>query len=635
MSNLYEESENGASLPNVEELKVDAGSPRSPTSTTRRSRTFWIIVVASVVFIAGVVTIFVSVGERRNYLKKTKSNASQEWNGDLGMVEPEHESVTVSPRGDSRLGDVMDFLSASITEAVTFEDKYSPQYKAARWLADQDFMILDIPDADPKDYSATYEFVQRYVMAVFYFSLGGSNWRYKSYFMSDYDVCDWNLLFQADEPPEGIEQNQWTFGIDCEDGQITDIMLTSNGLTGVIPAEIGDLLALRHLSLFDNGIKANFPNRMKALKNLQFLSLEQNSLSGSLPEWINEWTALIFLNLGSNNLDGQLPDLYGLDYLREVALDNNALTGPIDAFNQVPFLESIFLNDNDFSGFLGDETWGELSRLVSIDLSENELTGYVPEWVYALERADLHLNFLNNTGLPPVNIQDSPLEFLSVFGNDISGIIPPSLGNLASLTHLDLSDNFLSGFIPEDLFYLQDLFNLYLTDNDFDSWSIPDISGSTWIRELGLADCNLNGPIPQWLGEFTDLQLLDLRDNELTGPIPEELGQLYQLEWLMLNRNYLTGDVPAALGDLPNIITLFVDNNDLTGSLEPVCSAQPMQLTQMLGDCTVSCSCCEECCNPGDDDCNNWDETFRVSIEEERDNFVFSEDLIFNTGDQE
>lgn len=225
-TNLYEESENGASLPNVEELKLEQAASGSPRSSSRNLKKFWMVVGGSVFVLAGLVTIFVTTGEHKNMLKKLKTNGVQDWSDSQAVVEPEHESLSIT-RPTSRLGDVMDFLSASITQAVEFEDQYSAQYKAARWLADQDFLNMPIPDADPKDYASTYWFVQRYVLAVFYFSAGGDNWRYKSYFMSDYDVCEWNMLFQADQPPEGIEASQWSFGVSCnEGGEVTDIMFS-------------------------------------------------------------------------------------------------------------------------------------------------------------------------------------------------------------------------------------------------------------------------------------------------------------------------------------------------------------------------------------------------------------------------
>jgi Leucine-rich repeat (LRR) protein len=303
-----------------------------------------------------------------------------------------------------------------------------------------------------------------------------------------------------------------------------------------LPAELGDLLDMDHLSLIDNEISGNFPERMKSLADLDFLNVATNQMSGRLPTWITSWKQLEFLDLGDNQFTGPVPDLTGLYALMELAVDGNQLTGSIDVFGKAPFLQSLFINDNNFTGSFGDDTWVELYDLI---------TGYVPHWVYELISVDLHDNFLNQT-LPPIrDPANSPLEFFSVYGNDISGPIPASLGDLRELTHLDLGDNYFTGTIPEEFFYLETLQKLYLTDNELMQQKFPNLSDSVYLTELGLGDSRLTGPIPAWVGaRLLDLAVLDLRDNLLTGTIPINLSYLENLEILIVNYNELQGVVP-------------------------------------------------------------------------------------------
>jgi hypothetical protein len=324
------------------------------------------------------------------------------------------------------------------------------------------------------------------------------------------------------------------------------LFTAANGLKGQLPDELGDLLDMENLSLFSNQITGTIPDRLKFAADLDFLNLQANLLSGRIPMWINGWKQMEFLGLGDNQFTGPVPDLTGLEYLLELALDRNQLTGSIDVFARIPFVESLLINNNNFTGFFGNDTWDGLDELKTIDMSSNEfITGYVPEWIYYLESVDLHDNYLNMT-LPDVLDPDkSPLTFFSVYGNDIIGRIPATLGDLPELVHLDLGDNYFTGQIPDEFFYLDNLEVLYLTDNLLGPQPFPDLSDSVYLTELGIGDSQLTGPIPEWVGgNLPDLAVLDLRDNDLTGTIPDNLSYLENLQILLLNYNRLDGEVP-------------------------------------------------------------------------------------------
>ena len=75
-------------------------------------------------------------------------------------------------------------------------------------------------------------------------------------------------------------------------------------------------------------------------------------------------------------------------------------------------------------------------------------------------------------------------------GNNLSGSIPPELGNLTSLEGLAVSNNDLSGTLPQELTKLTELEKFYFADNaglcapadqTFQTWlqAIPNRSGDT------------------------------------------------------------------------------------------------------------------------------------------------------------
>ena len=127
--------------------------------------------------------------------------------------------------------------------------------------------------------------------------------------------------------------------------------------------------------------------------------------------------------------------------------------------------------------------------------------------------------------------------------NQLSGEIPPEMGDLANLEVLDLGGNQLTGEIP------------------------PELGNLANLEVLGLYVNQLIGEIPPELGNLANLEVLGLYVNQLTGEIPPELGNLANLEVLYLHVNQLTGEIPPELGNLANLETLTLDWNELSGTI--------------------------------------------------------------------
>ena len=188
------------------------------------------------------------------------------------------------------------------------------------------------------------------------------------------------------------------------------------------------------------------------------------------------------------------------------------------------------------------------SRVTALELSDNRLTGPVPETLGNLTR----------------------LASLDLGRNGLTGSIPAVLGELAGLERLYLNFNGLTGAIPATLGNLSNLESLNLQWNEFGTPIPPELGNLTRLRELILEYALVTGPIPPTLGNLTNLKYLDLQDNyALTGPIPAELGNLTNLEWLSLGGNRLEGSIPAALGRLTNLRELRLQANSLSGSIPP------------------------------------------------------------------
>ena len=149
-------------------------------------------------------------------------------------------------------------------------------------------------------------------------------------------------------------------------------------------------------------------------------------------------------------------------------------------------------------------------------------------------------------------------------------LVPPELGELASLVVLKLTGNWLTGPVPPELGDLDQLRELHLRSNRL-TGSIPrELSQLEQLQTLRLSSNILTGPIPAEFGQrLRQLRILHLDDNELTGPIPPELGNLPELWFLNLRLNRLTGSIPPELGNLGRLAEMDLQYNQLTGRIPP------------------------------------------------------------------
>jgi hypothetical protein len=77
-------------------------------------------------------------------------------------------------------------------------------------------------------------------------------------------------------------------------------------------------------------------------------------------------------------------------------------------------------------------------------------------------------------------------------------------------------------------------------------------AGSTVIY-LSFNFNQLNGTIPDSLGNLINILEIDLSSNQLSGSIPSSLGNLTHLNGLNLSGNQLSGSIPSSLGARPRI----------------------------------------------------------------------------------
>ncbi|KAK8592445.1 hypothetical protein V6N13_063023 [Hibiscus sabdariffa] len=109
--------------------------------------------------------------------------------------------------------------------------------------------------------------------------------------------------------------------------------------------------------------------------------------------------------------------------------------------------------------------------------------------------------------------------------------------------------------------------SLYLRGQDLPGVLPPSLVKLPHIKVMSVAVNRLSGPIPDYLANITTLLSLSLESNMFSGPIPPSLGKLANLEKLVLNANNLTGELPQALTDLTELTEFRIGSNNFTGRI--------------------------------------------------------------------
>ncbi|XP_066317112.1 receptor-like protein 7 [Miscanthus floridulus] len=171
-----------------------------------------------------------------------------------------------------------------------------------------------------------------------------------------------------------------------------------------IPSFIGNLTKLTSLTITGFNFSGPIPYQIGNLANLRELSIKGCDFSGfQIPSWIGNLTKLISLDISDNNyLSGPVPSTIGnLMQIKWLDLSRNNLTGNIpESLFALPALQYLYLDTNQLSGSLEDfphPLYSGFSQIEEIDLSDNQLTGQIPESLFQL--ANLRFLYLHSNKL--------------------------------------------------------------------------------------------------------------------------------------------------------------------------------------------------------------------------------------------
>ncbi|XP_030440841.1 receptor-like protein 7 isoform X1 [Syzygium oleosum] len=398
---------------------------------------------------------------------------------------------------------------------------------------------------------------------------------------------------------------------------LTQITLSHNKLTGQINStQWESLLTLLILDLRFNLLEGNVPSSLFTLPSIQKLQLSNNQFSGQVKEFFNATLhKLDTLDLSNNNIGGELPksiwELQGLKYL---SLSSNNFSGSFH-INLVQQMRNILYLDLSYNRFSINATASQASsfpdlgtlnlvscqlrtlpeflagqhRLVFLDLSNNQIEGKIPKWIWKLQDLlylNLSSNLLDDIETLPPNLtstlfvldlhknrlrgQTLPLPphatYMDFSSNNFTLVIPLAIGtSLSTAIFFSLSNNNFQGFIPESICEAGYLEVLDLSHNNL-TGSIPDCLVMESLKVLNLRDNALDGSIINF-PEHCGLKTLDLSSNRLQGKFPKSLANCTNLEVLDVGNNQIDDVYPCELKSIASLRVLVLRSNKFHGGV--------------------------------------------------------------------
>eukprot|EP00256_Glycine_max_P056629 XP_014624245.1 receptor-like protein EIX2 [Glycine max] len=261
---------------------------------------------------------------------------------------------------------------------------------------------------------------------------------------------------------------------------------------------------LEYVLLSSFGIGPKFPEWLKRQCSVKVLTMSKAGIADLVPSWFWNWTLQIeFLDLSNNQLSGDLSNIFLNSSV--INLSSNLFKGTLPS---VPAnVEVLNVANNSISGTISSFLCGKenaTNKLSVLDFSNNVLYGDLGHcWVHW--QALVHLN---------------------LGGNNLSGVIPNSMGYLSQLESLLLDDNRFSGYIPSTL------------------------QNCSTMKFIDMGNNQLSDAIPDWMWEMQYLMVLRLRSNNFNGSITQKICQLYSHIVLDLGNNSLSGSIPNCLDDM-------------------------------------------------------------------------------------
>eukprot|EP00562_Extubocellulus_spinifer_P013816 CAMPEP_0178558590 /NCGR_PEP_ID=MMETSP0697-20121206/10490_1 /TAXON_ID=265572 /ORGANISM="Extubocellulus spinifer, Strain CCMP396" /LENGTH=2669 /DNA_ID=CAMNT_0020191701 /DNA_START=259 /DNA_END=8268 /DNA_ORIENTATION=- len=409
-------------------------------------------------------------------------------------------------------------------------------------------------------------------------------------------------------------------------GNLESLYLSDSNLGGTLSPDIRKLDDLEEFYCHGNSLTGTLPPELGSLPNLKVLQLSENLFVGEIPREFDGLASLesLFIDSFTRNsvgLSGPVPDFNNLEYLTEINLNSNSLTGtiPDDFLINLKNKKArvvVGLQDNQVSGKL-PQGLSRFSKL-SIDVSGNMITRIdnslcqLEDWQggdvasYGCDAILCPPGTFNQYGrrssdqfpcTPCEGAEQSPYmgsimceseekkkekEILELFYNTCGGKNWKNSDNWMSddidvchwygvsckdgktVDSILLGGNNVVGTPPAKLFQMSNLKWLWLYSNPI-NFKFDGIGSAKKLKSLLLDQTGLTSL--RGIGAASTIEELDVRFNRLRGPLTREISQMVNLKDFAVEGNQLTGAIPSFSG-MKKLERLRLGSNRFAGALD-------------------------------------------------------------------
>mmetsp|Transcript_16891 Transcript_16891/g.23900 ORF Transcript_16891/g.23900 Transcript_16891/m.23900 type:complete len:767 (+) Transcript_16891:34-2334(+) len=345
----------------------------------------------------------------------------------------------------------------------------SPENRAMEWIILKDGLKISVDDTN---------FVQRYVVMLSYFAMGGDSWKYSNWLQLSKNECQ-------------------LVGIICNNlGFITHLNFHATGLRGKIPKEISNLSSLVEIDFSQNMLSGAIPSEFGYLLSLEKLVLRKNDLVGSVDQALCDLRAngkLFEFSVDCTKISCLCCTNCASQNNSNKTFTSDTSTGEIYNLNGIRDAQ-ITKRLQQYTNLQGNDRIKALDWVINKD--QRKLSAEDP---HLLQRYVMVLLYFATSG---ENWSHSSWLSGTASSCDWNGVLCNSRGHVVGIS---LASNNLVGTIPQEVAQL------------------------SFLKALDLSRNEIIGAIPKQLGKLSTLNVIILHSNNMVEPIPNEICMLEEM----------------------------------------------------------------------------------------------------------